>query len=44
MSLEIPARSEVTYAAVEHKSTKRVRVNVANMNIYNGVNPSFNCL
>lgn len=43
-SLEIPARSGFTYAAAQHKSTKRVQVNVANMNVYNGANPSFSCL
>lgn len=44
MSLEIPSRSGVTYAAVKLKSTKTVQVNIANVNIYNGVNPSFSCL
>lgn len=39
MSLEMPARSEVTFAAMQ---CKWVQVNIAN--IYNGVNPSFNCL
>lgn len=44
MPLAIRAGPGVTYAAVKHKSTKRVQVNVANVNIYNGVNPSFSCL
>lgn len=44
MCLGIPARSGVTFTAVKHKSTKRVQVNVANMNICNGVNANFSCL
>lgn len=35
----MPARSEVTFAATQHKW---VQINIAN--VYNGVNPSFNCL
>lgn len=44
MCLGIPARSRVIFTAVKHKSTKRVQVNVANMNICNGVNANLSCL